>query len=179
MRSPAHIFQIVSMAAGIAICVLPSLAKGVHVPKHCPVKSHQSTECTVFSSPDSQDSVLAEFVGKKGQPLNSEMDRVYAFDPKKLLSDLTAEQNQKIKAVQDGTNLSVQAVQEQIASLDKKSNAPQISDLRKQIVDLRRESSKQLEAILSDSQRDQLQRMRHGEFVCDMTEITGRKESDK
>jgi hypothetical protein len=90
---------------------------------------------------------------------------------------LTKEQRQKIKTVQETTNGNVQSIQEQIRALNPKADAAEIAALRKQIVEKRKESSLLLEAVLTEPQRDKLQRMRHGEIVQDRNE--DRKDSQR
>jgi hypothetical protein len=176
-------------------------AKHVHVPRRCPVKTHnQSVDGTVFSTPDAQSDVLPAFVGKKGQPLTMEMEpRLAGFDHARLLTNLTKDQQKQIKTLQDDTNMGVQALQEHINVLNQRLDVvkahpemkivvqqqplpganeikAEITDLRKNIQQKRRDASQQLEAILTEEQRDQIKRMRRGELVHDISE---RKESEK
>jgi hypothetical protein len=178
----------------------PAVAKHVHVPKHCPVKLHSGSVDTVFSTPDAQSDVVPAFVGKKGQPINSDMEpRLAGFDHARLLTDLTKDQQKQIKTLQDGTNMTVQAMQEHINVLNQRLDVlkahphekvivqeqqlpdtdqikSEIAQLRKNIQEKRRDASQQLETILSEEQLDRIKRMRRGEL---MHEISERKESEK
>lgn len=170
-----------------------AIAKRVHVPKHCPVKAHRTpVEDNVFSSPDAQPDVLPAFVGKKGQPLNAEMEpRLPGFEHAKLLSDLTKEQQRRISSLQQATNMAVQAIQEHIAVLNQRLDVvkahprekvmvqgqtlPEVDAIRTEIAELRKnvqtkrtEASRELESILTEQQREQIQRMRRGEVLPDL-----------
>jgi hypothetical protein len=166
-------------------------AKRVKVPKRTPVKK-QDCDAELFSTPDAEGDVVPAFVGKKGQPINMDMEpRIAGFEHAKLLSDLTAEQKRKINALQSETNMAVQAIQEHINSLNQKLDVvkghpsekiiiqsdslpnrdqikSEIAELRKKIQDKKRAAAQQLETILTVEQKDQIKRMRHGELLRDM-----------
>lgn len=169
-----------------------AIAKRVHVPKHCPVKAHRTAvEDNVFSSPDAQSDVLPGFVGKKGQPLNAEMEpKLPGFEHTRLLSDLTKEQQKRITSLQQTTNMAVQAIQEHISVLNQRLDVvkahlhekvivqgqtlqeadairAEIAELRKNAQNKRADASRELESILTEQQRELIQRMRRGEVVRD------------
>ncbi len=183
------------MQSLISISIVILLIGLVHQPLAAkPRKSARvQTQPTMFSTPDAEADVLPTFVTAKGQPMTLQAHpRLPGFQHVKLLKGLTVEQKRAIANLESDTNIRIHALQEHMAVLNQRLDVAkahpdemvfvqytylarpavlkkEIAELRKAIDLRRREAEKSLSALLTENQLNQIDRMRQGQLVQDVT----------
>lgn len=157
-----------------------------------PSKSAElQTQPTMFSTPDAETDVVPTFVTPKGQPLPLQSQtRLPSFRHAKLLKSLTVEQKKAIANLESDTNIRIQALQERLAHLNQRLDVAkahpddmvfvqftylasptklkqEIAGLSQDIDSRRHQAEVTLSSLLTEEQRQQIERMKDGQPVPD------------